>query len=267
MKEINLVHFIEWKKIPDNELDATMKALSSIGANNIVLHPEWAKRNQADRGYLKMIGAKMKNFGISSTATHGLWGNEFDLRCPDEERRKEIVRAHREFIEISAAMGSLTYTVHLGDDQAGQTRQEMQGRARKCIDELLPVAENTGTKIAMENMISYDHSEYLAALAAEYDNPSLGLCLDTGHAHVKEGLKKAVDNMAPYLVTCHLHDNDGNGDQHYPPTRGSIDWKYLVPTLKACPKILNAETEAGSCEDLSISANWELFENTWAEPK
>ena len=263
MKKVALAHFIEWEKVADEQIDATMGELSSIGVRDIVLHPEWAKRDQGAGRYLKMIHQKMKSFGIAAPACHGLWGPEFDLNCPDENRRKQIVLAHCRFMKNAAEMGSLTYTVHLGCRYPEHSAQYLRSQARKSIDELLPEAGRAGIKITMENMIDYDASPELAALASEYNHPALGLCLDTGHAHVKEGVKTAVENMAPYLFTCHLQDNDGQSDQHFPPGYGTIDWNFLIPAIKACPVIINAETEAGPCDSLSMEKTWGLFQKTW----
>ena len=251
---VPLSHFIEWKKVPDDQVDATMGRLGAIGVGDIVAHPEWAKRDPGDGTYLKMVHGAMKKHGVLSSACHGLWG-EFDLNCPDEGRRQQIVSAHRRFLRAAAEMGCLTYTVHLGDGHPGQ--------ARKSLDQLLPEAERAGMGIAMENMISHDRSLELAALAAEYAHPALGLCLDTGHAHAGEGLKTALENMSPYLFTCHLHDNDGRSDQHFPPGHGTIDWGFLVPAIKACPAIMTAETESGPCGALDMAGIWALFQQAW----
>lgn len=263
MKIIPLSHFIEWKRITDEELDAVMSKLNLLGIKNIVLHPEWAKRDSGNGNYLKMIHNKMRSFGISSTACHGLWGNDYDLNCPDENRRRQIMSAHCFFMKNAADMGSLTYTVHLGHRYPAYSEEKLRTQVRRSIDEILPEAERSGIKIALENMIDYDLSPEIAALAAEYDHSFLGLCLDTGHAHVKEGVKTAVENMAPYLFTCHLHDNNGRADQHLPPGHGTIDWDFLVTALKSCPNIINAETEAGPDEKISMEKTWELFKKTW----
>jgi sugar phosphate isomerase/epimerase len=263
MKKISLVHFIQWEKVPDEQLDSTFAELKDMGADNIVLHPCWWIRDEKEGSFLKKIYEKMIANGMTGTACHGLWGKDYDLNCPDEARRKQITSTHRRFMNSVADMGSLTYTVHLGDRRPGCSKDFLYGQVRKTLDTLLPDAEKSGIKIALENMIDYDLSHEIAALAAEYNHPALGICLDTGHAHVGEDLKAAVENTAPYLVTCHMHDNDGSGDQHLPAGCGTTDWQYLTTALKACPKIINAETEAGDCEGLSRASIWEMFKKHW----
>jgi sugar phosphate isomerase/epimerase len=263
MKKIPLVHFIQWEKVPDKQIDSVLTGLKDMGVDNIVLHPYWWMRDEKDGSFLKMIYKKMLSTGLDGTACHGLWGNEYDLNCPDETRWKQIVSTHRSFMAHVAGMGCLTYTVHLGERYPEYTKEFLYSRVRKTLDTLLEAAEKSGIKIAMENMIAYDTSDEIAELASEYNHAQLGLCLDTGHAHVREGIETAIKNMAPYLVTCHLHDNNGRNDQHLPPGCGSIDWDCLIPSLKACPKLMNAETEAGKCDNLSSLKSWELFRNIW----
>ncbi len=267
MKNIPLVHFVRWEKIPDSQIDSTLNELKDMGADNIVLHPCWWMRDEESGSFLKLIHNKMLSANIIGTACHGLWGNNYDFNCPNEERRKQIVSSHCRFMKSVADMGSLTYTIHLGHRHPEYDKNFLYDQIRKTLDTLLPEAEESGIKIAVENMIDYDTSDEIAALAAEYNHPALGLCLDTGHANVGEGIKNAIVNTVPYLVTCHMHDNDGTSDQHFPAGYGNTDWEYLTTTLKACPKLINAETEAGDYEGLSRAAIWETFKKSWKAPQ
>ena len=265
MSNINFAHFIQWEKIADNEIDPTLAELREMKVNNLVIHPHWWIKDEKNGNFLKKIIRKMQANGFAGSACHGLWGNEYDLNCPDENKRQKIIMSHVSFIENLGDTDCFTYTVHLGERHAGFTKAHLYEQVRKSLDSLLPAAEKNSIKIAMENMIDYDTSVELAELAAEYNHPNLGLCLDTGHAHVKEGLENAIDNMKDYLVTCHLHDNDGSSDQHLPPGYGSIEWQKLVSKLKACPNIINAETEAGDTDNVSRKENWQMFQKVWKE--
>ncbi|MDD2478611.1 MAG: sugar phosphate isomerase/epimerase [Victivallaceae bacterium] len=267
MKQIPLVYFVDWGKIADAQIDAAFAELNEMGAKNIVIHPDWWLRDEEKGSFLDIIRKKMLAANLNGQACHGPWRNEYGLSCPDEEQRKKISLSHGRFINRVGDMGCLTYTVHLGENNLEYSKEYLHGQIRKTLDELLPEAEKSGVKIAMENMIDYQMSDEVAALAAEYEHSSLGLCLDVGHAHIKEGIETAIKNMAPYLVTCHLHDNNGGADQHFPPGFGSVDWEFLIPVLKACPRLVNAETEAGQYNGLSRSAAWEIFRNVWLKPE
>ena len=58
--------------------------------------------------------------------------------------------------------------------------------------------------------------------------PGLGICLDVGHARLQGDVVEALETVAGYLVTTHLHDNGGRKDDHLLPFDGVIDWPELL---------------------------------------
>jgi sugar phosphate isomerase/epimerase len=63
-----------------------------------------------------------------------------------------------------------------------------------------------------------------------FDHPSLGFCLDTGHALVAAGPERAgefFEVMAPRLIAFHLADNAGDRDSHLAPGHGLVDWEQF----------------------------------------
>ena len=105
----------------------------------------------------------------------------------------------------------------------------------------------------------------LISYMKKYDSPHLGVCLDVGHANLKEkgqlhpdsvvlpawepaGLpvrweENIAEKLQPYVVNCHVHDNSGVGDDHDLPGRGDIDWKRIVPLLLNAPRIQSIQSE------------------------
>jgi sugar phosphate isomerase/epimerase len=41
-----------------------------------------------------------------------------------------------------------------------------------------------------------------------------------------------------YLLALHVHDNDGEIDEHHPPFSGTIDWSAVLPVLAAAPRLV-----------------------------
>ncbi|MBS7614098.1 sugar phosphate isomerase/epimerase, partial [Candidatus Bathyarchaeota archaeon] len=61
-----------------------------------------------------------------------------------------------------------------------------------------------------------------------------GICLDTGHANYQGlDIANAVKEFNSLLYATHINDNDGSGDQHLSPLRGSIDWKSVIDSFKS----------------------------------
>jgi sugar phosphate isomerase/epimerase len=121
-------------------------------------------------------------------------------------------------------------------------------------------AEGLGVTIAIENLAPVypgperlsDTPLVLRALAHRIASPSVGLCLDVGHAHVVAGLKhttldRLIGPVVDSVVLFHVHDNlaarwDRSTpagldplrlDLHRPPGRGNLPWASVAPTPAA----------------------------------
>jgi len=62
---------------------------------------------------------------------------------------------------------------------------------------------------------------------------NLGVVFDTGHALLAgENTSSAIVNLGDRLFHLHLHDNDGQQDQHLIPGRGKFDFNALIHALR-----------------------------------
>ena len=76
-----------------------------------------------------------------------------------------------------------------------------------------------------------------------------------------ENNRRALE-LLPYIVTCHLHDNNGLEDQHLPPGQGTIDWAELASALKKAPRLKSIQSETSLIQQdkvYSISAMTDIF--------
>jgi sugar phosphate isomerase/epimerase len=108
---------------------------------------------------------------------------------------------------------------------------------RRSLEALVTKAEATGVRLALENMLP-GHLGCMSASIREiveaYDSPFLGVCFDTGHAHLtEEGVLEAFAALREHVVNVHLQDNDGINDQHLQPPYGTIEWEKLAGGLRA----------------------------------
>ncbi|HEB49774.1 MAG TPA: sugar phosphate isomerase/epimerase, partial [Desulfobulbus sp.] len=99
--------------------------------------------------------------------------------------------------------------------------------------ELVPIAEQTGTRVLFENTYEqgpHGHRRLLEAL----DTGSAGFCLDVGHllAFAGTGWRPWLDELEPWLGQLHLHDNDGSSDAHLAIGRGVFDFQGLFDFLR-----------------------------------
>lgn len=100
-------------------------------------------------------------------------------------------------------------------------------------------AKNLGVKIGIENIFE-DTPENLKLLMKEMSSGNFGVCFDTGHCNLfsKVPLDDWLNNLGPYIIELHLHDNDGSADQHLPIGDGTFDFRTLLSSLKHDPQLI-----------------------------
>jgi sugar phosphate isomerase/epimerase len=107
---------------------------------------------------------------------------------------------------------------------------------RSLVADLVEVADASGVRVALENMLHggiWKVGKSLAELADLFPDPRVGFCLDTGHAAVN-GVDNASEIRAAgsRLVSIHAANNDGASDLHYPPTQGVVSWPAVEAALR-----------------------------------
>ena len=107
----------------------------------------------------------------------------------------------------------------------------------------LGIANGVGT--AWENMLPYldrhiadkycSHIDQLISLCDSYNDPMVGICLDTGHANqMGYDMGMVIRQIGRRLKCLHLNDNRySNSDEHLCPYMGSVDWETVIEELAA----------------------------------
>ena len=104
--------------------------------------------------------------------------------------------------------------------------------ALETWQQLLEIAGRGDTRVVFEN--TYESSPAVhKILFEELDSASLGFCLDTGHltAFAHTSWQPWLAELAPWLDQLHLHDNDGQGDNHLALGLGIFDFPELFEFL------------------------------------
>ena len=102
--------------------------------------------------------------------------------------------------------------------------------AIKRYKKLVAKAEKLGVIIALENTRMPQYFDYI------FDNISsdnLKICYDSGHDHAFTQDTFDFDKYKGKIVCLHIHDNNGQKDQHLLPFDGNINWDNLLGKLKA----------------------------------
>jgi sugar phosphate isomerase/epimerase len=134
-----------------------------------------------------------------------------------------------------------------------------------ALEELNLFARNRGVEILLENIPNALSSAERLLGFLEMTHLKNGLCFDTGHAHIMNGVENEWSLMRERVKSTHVHDNDGKHDNHRFPflaSDGSIDWHRIMPLLAAHPHQYPLLLELREVPDIpkSIEAAAEVFQ-------
>ena len=145
---------------------------------------------------------------------------------------------HMRFQQVFQAAEQLKPRVivfHPGYDELryGGNRLDWLKNSIDFWSEFVPRAKETGSIIAMENIFEKEPST-LRALLEAIDDPFFRHCFDVGHWNMftTVTLEEWFAELGPFMAEAHLHDNNGETDEHLPPGEGQIDFNLLFELLK-----------------------------------
>ena len=177
--------------------------------------------------------------GITVYQTHGPW--RYPPQDGTTEARAERFAAMTRAIRGSAYLGARVMVIHplmpFGANSA-ESPEIVREMNLEFFDALCDVAEEYGMVLGYENMPFSKHPLHsvrqVTEIAQKINRKSFGICLDTGHCLCSGGsIAEAVREIGgELLVSLHVHDNDGKGDQHGVPGTGIGDWEGFATALR-----------------------------------
>lgn len=165
-----------------------------------------------------------------------------------EGDREHILNRYRVSFELAGILGVRNVVVHplhcmnyFDHDPAWILEKNVE-----YYSALIPMAQDAGVKIAIENMwrrnrynkaicnsacaSPYEHRDYVDACNAVA--PVFVACLDVGHSVLTNyDPVKAIEVLGSRLDALHIHDVDGVGDNHTRPLTQIVDFYGIVDAL------------------------------------
>lgn len=220
--------------VPDTSEEA-VETLRAEGVTAIEPGPSFLL--QEDEAKLEREARRFRDCGIRIYQAHAPFGGDDDLSLVDEAKRKGAVAGHAVTLERAALAGVECLVIHPSAHVEDEERAARSGALYASLASLVKVAERTGVKLALENMLpghlGCEGAEVRRAVDA-VDSPFLGICFDTGHAHLNPGgVSAAFAAVRERVVAFHLQDNNGVRDRHLQPPYGTIDWQSFGRELRA----------------------------------
>lgn len=254
----------------------TLHDFAVAGAKHIVLSEAMIAACTANSNMILELKKELANEGLDFVDSHAIFGRYNDMNCPDPSLFKVMIQMHRTALEICSAFSVDTICIHLGNNvwgQAGKYYSAPESEITHCLernyralDALLPLAEELGITICIENIWFENNTpERLLEFKKRYPTRALGFCYDSGHANLMK-MDRGVENCAPKIawgihgkevpwddsilekilddvVICHLHGNDGLFDRHCNICDCDIDWKDICEKLHRAPRLKSIQSE------------------------
>ncbi len=259
-----------WKILTDEMYPRIIREFLDNGVDCFVLTQTLTDRARLEPDFKAFLEKLQREFHCRFVSAHAPFGRDYDLNIP--EGRENMINAHIKAMEIAAEFGSQTYTLHVGAAHYCHDHiplEPLRKNAFASLDRLVPEAERIGIIIAVENSFEPPNTPHeVKALITPYlSSPAIGVCFDTGHAQVmatapwkklecypayvqnswwEHGIinePNALEILKDWVVTTHIHDNNGYSDLHGMPGDGTIDWVNQMAQLRACRKMLEFQTE------------------------
>ncbi|MCQ2427660.1 MAG: sugar phosphate isomerase/epimerase [Clostridia bacterium] len=222
------------KKAGYDRIDISLWVLSARGG--IIESNNWEEE------VLKIAEACREN-GLPVYQTHGNTASGKDWDDPEYDW-DYLTMTNLRNIKATAMLGAKWMVVHpmnLPRDPLYSARKAREANI-KYLAPYIEEAKKQGIGIAVENMVDFRNwrRRYcggdiyeLIDLVDTIGDPSVGICLDTGHANLA-GIEcgAAIREIGPRLKATHINDNHRNGqDEHLFPYFGTVDWKDTMKAL------------------------------------
>ena len=160
-----------------------------------------------------------------------------DITEPVKSKRTPMLDEIKRALEIAEIVPCRYLIQHLG-----VTGQEFDERyieaAFTSLEEISLFARQRGVEVLLENIPNALSSAERLLMFLGVTHLPLKVCFDVGHAHMKEGVETAYRLLKNHIRSTHVHDNNGQVDQHLFPSAGdgSVDWRRAMQVLRSQPE-------------------------------
>lgn len=274
---IPVTYCLPWNRPDPLDRRAVLRTIADSGMKRLVLSSNVLDELICKPEMIPIYTRELADFNLTLMDAHAPWGTWKDPGMPQEEGHELIVLRHKMAIRLCHTFGVTSMAFHTGNTFRSifgdYTLDDYYAMLIRSLEELLPDAEKYGVVLALENQWTpLNQSAYLLKAVKHFNSPYLGLCYDSGHAFLIQNCKNVpemnsvsaiwddlgipvvcekdlISQFQPYLINCHLHDNNGLTDQHQPPGTGSIpDWPHIMEMITTAPRLQCVQNESAGTD-------------------
>ncbi len=205
-------------------------------------HFDYHERSQVRDLAAWFAGSRLRLHSIHSPMYRDMvWGKSgpqatVSIAEPEKIRRIEACDEIKRALELADSVPFRYMIQHVGI--SGEDFDERKWEAAfSSIEHLRMFARQRGVDILLENIPNeFSTADRLLAFIRYTHMSDLGLCFDTGHAHMQEGVEACFEKLKDRVRSTHVHDNLGDKDDHLYPFQGQIDWARTLAAFAEARK-------------------------------
>ena len=172
--------------------------------------------------------------------TDDVWGRSgpnavLNLTEPVKSKRLQVVDEIKRALDIAEIVPFRYLIQHIGVSDEEYEERKVDA-AFSALEEISVFARQRGVEVLLENTQNGMSSAERLLVFFEQTHLNLNVCLDTGHANMREGVETAHRLLKSRIRSTHVHDNNGKEDSHLFPLLaegGTIDWRHTMETLRS----------------------------------
>ncbi|MCQ2085926.1 MAG: sugar phosphate isomerase/epimerase [archaeon] len=188
--------------------------------------------------HLHVIESKLPSLTKSFNLKYSLHApiSDINIASLNERIREDSVLEIISTIELATQLDIDKITIHPGilSMSVPCMRDKSITQAKKSLRSIDRISQQYGATVAVENMASFPF--FLGQTPEEIvnllDGTNLAFCLDIGHANTTNQTESLITELRDRLTNIHIHDNNGERDEHLPLGEGNINFKNILSKLK-----------------------------------
>lgn len=185
--------------------------------------------------------------GLAVTQAHAPFP-AYVFGCP--ESLDYAIGVYKNCIRLCDAVGCKNLIIH-GITPPAWSGRELHELADECNEKLyrslIPTLLDSDVTVCLENLFvrggkilrlgvcsdPHEAADCIDRYNALAGKDCFGFCLDTGHLNLLHGdFYKYITILGGRIKALHIHDNDGQDDEHLAPFTGSIDWENFCMCMR-----------------------------------
>ncbi|HYX52819.1 MAG TPA: sugar phosphate isomerase/epimerase family protein [Candidatus Limnocylindrales bacterium] len=241
------------------------------GAQAIELFAAKGHFNYTDREHIKELAGWFKSEGVEFHSMHSPLYESNDFRSggkalnivdPDKPSRIEAMDEIKRALEVAEILPFRFLIQHIGKSDEYWDPRKFEW-ALSGVEHLRAFARQLGVTLLIENTPNdLATPEKLVELLKTLHYPDLGICFDTGHAHLMSTVHQAFGVLGDRVRSTHVHDNKRDRDSHLWPGEGTIDWNETMQAIASAPQVPALLLELEGEEGVDIAAKMaETYKN------